>query len=146
MRCRYYSLAVERLQRVHIKHTGMDAMVFQHSGGLHTMCHGLTSTDEREVGAIYQHIGFPRDKIEIIVLIYIGYGIATYTDIGRFLTVDKQSYQPTSLTDITGQINLHARESAQHSDVVQGMMGGPQLTVGNTTTHTKDFDRHLRIG
>ena len=139
------SLLVERLERVHIEYTGTNALFGQHVGCLHTVSHGLATSDQGQVVAFAQSIGLAWNEFEIVVIIDIGHGIAANTHVSGFVVIDEELAQLAALTCIARQIDFDAREGSQHGDVVQAVMGGTQLTIGNTTAHANDLHRHLTI-
>ena len=107
------------------------------------MSHSLSGSDDSQVVAFHQGVGLAKLKLEVIVLIYIGNGITSHTDICRLRMIYQFLHQLACLTYVAWQINLHAWERAQYCNIVQAVMSSTQLTVCHATAHATDLDWHL---
>ena len=110
------------------------------------MVHGLARGDNGQVLTVLQLDGFANLVIEIVVLVYIGHGIASHADIYRMRVVHELFHELAGLARVAGQHDLHAGEGAQHGDVVQAVVGSSQRAVSHAAAHAQNFHRLIGVG
>ena len=118
------SLLVKGLQPRAVEHTGRNTLLFQLQTCLPGVVDGLTSGYDGDIGTVQELNGLADLKREVVVLVDIRYGSTSHTDIARLVEVDQELHQLFGDTPVGRQTNGHAREGAQHGNVVQRMVGG----------------------
>ena len=107
---------------------------------------GLACGNNREVVTILQLIGLSWLEGEVVIRVNIVDGTTTHSHIDGMRIVDEHLHQTARLTGIGRKHHLHAREGAQHGNVVQAVVSGTKSTIGHTARNTEYGDGILRIG
>ena len=110
------------------------------------MPNGLAGSNNREVVTVLQLIGLTWLEGKIVIRVNVVDGSTTHTHIDGMRIVDEHLHQTARLTGIGRKHHLHAREGAQHGNVVQTVVSGTKRAIGHTTRNTEYGDGILGIG
>ena len=115
-------------------------MLFQLESCLPSVIDGFSSCYDGNVSAVENLDGLTWLNVKIVIRIDIGHSSTSYTNVAGLVVIDEQFHQFLGKAPVAGQTHRHAREGAQHGNVVQRMVGGTKCTVGHTARYTKDGD------
>src|SRR5574344_514706 len=101
------------------------------------MIDSFASGYDGEIGTIEYGDGFAHFKIEIIVGIDVGHSRTSHPYITRLLEIDQCVDQFASHSPVAGQTNGHARECAQHGNIVERMVGSTESTECPAAANTE---------
>ena len=106
---------------------------------------GFARTDEGDVVSVQQGIGLAEFEMAVLTVDVPGFA-ASDAYVHGLRAVDERIHDALGQAAVAGQHDVHAREGPQDGDVVQAVVGGAQVPVGDAAADTQQFDGVAAVG